>query len=577
MEEQTKDFQDYIAAVKKRKKGITIIVISVFIISALVAFLLPPVYKSTSTILIEQQEIPQELVQSTVTSYAAERIQVIQARVMSRANLMSIIEKFNLYENERKHQTTGEIIKRISEDIALDMVSVNVVDPRSGKPTAATIAFSLSFEHEKPATAQRVANELTSLYLSENLKNRAQKAVETASFFRQESERLQKEIGEYERKLAVFKQDHADALPGLQGLNQQILQRKESERDAIKARLVSLEDKKFYLDGQLAQIEPGNPALMGASSRLKLAEAEYLTLKARYSDEHPDVVNLKKVIKSLREEEAMSDNAKILSGELVSLRAELAVARKKYTKNHPDVRAIEAKIEALNKELGSIEMRSDEKYYQEQPENPAYITLKAQLAGINSEVKAEKENLRTVNRKIDELEAIMQTAPQIEREYVALNRLYNNAIRAFQENEIKQSRADIAQQLETEKKGERFSLIDPPEFPEKPISPNRPAIILIGLFLSVLAGLGYAFISDAISGSVRGAKNIRSILGVAPLAVIPYQMNMSDIKRKKRIQKRAIIVGLLIIVSIILVIHVFISPLDVLWFRMMRKIDIFVA
>ena len=85
MEEQTKEIQDYLVAIKKRKVGILIIALTVLIISAAVAFLLPPVYKSSATILIEQQEIPQELVMSTVTSYAAERIQTIQARVM-RAN-----------------------------------------------------------------------------------------------------------------------------------------------------------------------------------------------------------------------------------------------------------------------------------------------------------------------------------------------------------------------------------------------------------------------------------------------------------------------------------------------------------
>ena len=104
MEEQTKELQDYLVAIKKRKTGILVIALTVLIISAAVAFLLPPVYKSSATILIEQQEIPQELVMSTVTSYAAERIQTIQARVMSRANLMEIVEKYNLYEDERKHR-----------------------------------------------------------------------------------------------------------------------------------------------------------------------------------------------------------------------------------------------------------------------------------------------------------------------------------------------------------------------------------------------------------------------------------------------------------------------------------------
>jgi len=142
--EQEKDIQDYIIAVRKRKTAIFAIFSVIIFITMSVAFLLPAVYKSSSTILIEQQEIPPELVMSTVTSYAAERIQTIQARVMSRTNLLKIIDEFKLYENERKFETTEEIIARMQEDVSLDILSAEVVDPRTGRPSSATIAFTLS-------------------------------------------------------------------------------------------------------------------------------------------------------------------------------------------------------------------------------------------------------------------------------------------------------------------------------------------------------------------------------------------------------------------------------------------------
>ena len=143
-QEQEKDIQDYIIAVRKRKTAIFSIFSVVLFITVSVAFLLPAVYKSSSTILIEQQEIPPELVMSTVTSYAAERIQTIQARVMSRTNLLKIIDKFKLYEDERKFETTEEIIERMHESVSLDILSAEVVDPRTGRPSSATIAFSLA-------------------------------------------------------------------------------------------------------------------------------------------------------------------------------------------------------------------------------------------------------------------------------------------------------------------------------------------------------------------------------------------------------------------------------------------------
>ena len=101
---------------------------------------------------------------------------------------------------------------------------------------------------------------------------------------------------------------------------------------------------------------------------------------------------------------------------------------------------------------------------------------------------------------------------------------------------------------------------------------------LAGLLVAAVGcGLGYAFVSDAISGAVRGARNVRVMLGVAPLAIIPYQMNMADVRRRKSIQKRSIIVGVVIIITVLILIHFLVSPLDVLWFRILRKIDTLTA
>ena len=225
-EEQAKDIQDYIIAIRKRKTAIFSIFSVVLFLTISVAFLLPAIYRSSSTILIEQQEIPPELVMSTVTSYAAERIQTIQARVMTRTNLLRIVDEFKLYEDVRKFETTEEVIARISEDISLDVISAEVVDPRTGRPSSATIAFSLSYKGESPNKVQRVANELTTLYLNENLSSRSQKATETSQFFKEETERLSNQIDELETKIAVFKQLHADALPELQALNLNVIQRK---------------------------------------------------------------------------------------------------------------------------------------------------------------------------------------------------------------------------------------------------------------------------------------------------------------------------------------------------------------
>ncbi|VAW52088.1 Tyrosine-protein kinase [hydrothermal vent metagenome] len=576
-EEQQKDIQDYIIAIRKRKAAIFSIFTVILTLTVAVGFLLPAIYKSSSTILIEQQEIPQELVMSTVTSFAAERIQTIQARVMTRTNLLRIIDKFNLYQDERKFETTEELMERIRDDISLDVISADVVDPRTGRPSVATIAFSLSYRGESPTKVQRVANELTTLYLDENLNSRTQKAAETSDFFKEETERLSIRIDDFEKKIAVFKQEYANALPELQTLNLGVMQRKESELTSIDTNLRTLEERQFYLSGQLAQLDPGNPAVPGSAERLKQLKSEYASARSKYSSEHPDIIRLKSEIASLESEIGGSDNLDAIAEELKLLTGELAQKRRKYTAEHPDITSLEGKIDALNKELIEAKNSPSASYYEEQPDNPIYITIQSQLASVESEINSLNKQKTLVIKKISEIEEALYEAPQVERDYLILKRDYEHSVLRYQQTKTKQMQADVAKQLELESKGEKFTLIDPAALPEKPVSPNRPAIIFLGLILAIGGGLGFAIVADVISGTIRGARSIQSILGALPLAIIPYEMNLQDKVKTKRIKKRIVVLFIAVIVSALLFIHFVVSPLDVLWFRILRKIDILMA
>ena len=576
-EEQTKDIQDYIVAIRKRKSAIFSIFSAIVLLTAAIAFLLPAIYKSGSTILIEQQEIPQELVMSTVTSYAAERIQTIRARVMTRTNLLRIVGEFKLYKDERKVETSEEIVERMRKDVSLDIISANVVDPRTGRPSTATIAFSLAYKGESPSKVQRVANELTTLYLNENLSSRTQKAADTSEFFKEEVGRLSEQIDGLENKLAIFKQEHASALPELQSVNLGVMQRKEAELTSIDTTLRSLDEKRFYLGGQLTQLDPGNPAVPGSADRLKVLQAEYASIRAKYSSEHPDIIRLKGEIASLEKEAGDGSDASSIAEELKLLNGELAQKRKKYTAEHPDIVAIENKIAMLNSELTRVRNKPVSNYYKHQPDNPIYITVQSQLKATESEIRSIKIQREEALAKIKQIEKSLYEAPQVERDYLVLKRDYENAIRRYQETKAKQMQADVAKQLESESKGERFTLIEPATLPEKPVSPNRPAIVFLGFILALGSGLGFAIVADAISGTVRGARSVRRKLGALPLSVIPYELNLHDKIKTKRIKKRFILLFFAIILAAIFFLHFFVSPLDVLWFRILRKIDILMA
>ena len=572
--EQTLDLGDYLAAFRRRRGMILLIAVTVFILGFITAFVWPPTYESSSTILIEEQEIPVEMVQTTVTSYAGQRIQVISQRVMTRANLLKIIDKYTLYVDKRKRETTEEVLDTMRKDIKIDMVQANVVDPRSGRPMAATIAFSVGFEGENPVLVQKIANELTTLYLNENLRTRTEKTEETREFIAAEAERLNTEIQRLDAALSAFKEKNIGLLPESRGLVTQQIQRTQTEIDNITDQIRSAKETRVYLQGQLALLDPyitdnaTNPA-----SRLQALHTQYISLYSRYSPDHPDVLRTKREIAALEKEVGVVDTTADELAELEALRVKLDKAKQTYSDEHPDVKNLNRQIAALEKELQKPVSVSHKSYADVNPSNPAYVNLSAQIESQDIQVKLLTERQGKLKQKIAEYEDRLLQMPKVEAEYRTLARDYDNTTTRYRELKSKQMTAEVAQAMEKERKGEKFTLIDPPILPEKPISPNRPAIIFLSLVLALGAGIGTAAAAESMDSAVRGAKGVISILNTAPLAVIPYLASDADIDRERK-RRWLMITGVIAgIIVVLLLINFLYSPLDVLWFRGLRKVD----
>lgn len=504
MEEEEKSIQDYLAIVSRRKTAIIVTSLIVFLMGLITALVWPPTYKSSATILIKEQEIPTELVRSTVTSFAAQRIQTISQSVMTRPNLMEIVEKYNLYVKERRRNTTEEVLEEMRGDIGLDMISADVMDPRTGRPGVATIAFTLSYEGSSPNSTQKVAGELTSLYLAENLKTRKDKAAETYTFLTDETTKLEERITESGKKLAEFKERNTNSLPDMSAMNLSMLNRTESELDSVEAELRALKERQFYLQSQLEQINPltnmrsaTGESILDPSSRLKALESEYASLTAKYSDKHPDIVKIKREIAGLREQTGLGVDTQEYAKKLTKKRSEYAVTKKKYSSNHPDVLKLKSEIVALEKAIESSAGQSERKVLKLHPENPAYIAVQTQLKTVESEIKSNISRKKRLDEKLLDLEERISKSPQVEKEFMILAREQQNALERFQDIKSRQMEAEIGQELEKESKGESFVLIDPAQFPEKPVKPNRMAIVFLSFMFSIAAGLGVAILKEA--------------------------------------------------------------------------------
>jgi uncharacterized protein involved in exopolysaccharide biosynthesis len=585
VEEQTKDLRDYIDAFRRRRTLVFVVFTTLFLITLLVAFLWPPTYRSTATILIEEQAIPSDLVRSTITTYAWQRIQTISQRVMSRTNLLEIVDKYKLYENKRARETNEEIVERMRSDIKLEAVSADVIDPRTGRPTSATIAFTLSFDNERPSVAQRVASELTTLYLNENIKSRTEKVAETYDFLTSEAEKLSQQIAEYETQLAAFKEKNVNRLPELKDFNMQQMDRTETQLRDVQNELRSLEERKVYIESELTRIPPSGPVfssdgqpVLNKEARLKSLRTEYAVATAKYSPEHPDVVRLKREIEGLEKQAGttVDSHRQEQAKELAQLRGELAVAREKYSGDHPDVARLTRQIESLEAGLKEKPTLPETSAAAEKPDNPAYISLKTQLESIEVGMRAAIAKGDQLRAKLADYEKRIIQTPQVEREYLNILRDYNNSRDKYRDIKAKQMEAQVGQELEKERKGERFSLIDPPQIPEEPIKPNRPAILFIGLILSIGTGLGYVAIAETLGNAVR-MRTLAADLGTTLLSVIPYKETREDVVRRHRTKKMVLTAAAISLVVVIILAHFMWTPLDVLWFKGLRKADVIIG
>jgi uncharacterized protein involved in exopolysaccharide biosynthesis len=582
-DERSLTLREALAAMKRRRKPMLIAAASLVVVTLLVAGLWPSRYQSTGTILIEQQELPVDLVRSTVTSYADQRVQVISQRVMTTQTLLGIIRRYDLYPRERASQSREELIQRMRDDIEFKMISADVIDPRSGLPRSATIAFTVAYTSKDPAVAAKIANELTTLYLNENLTERTRLAEDASGFLETEGDRLSKRIGELEGKLAAFKEKNVGQLPEMSVINMQLLDRTDQELRDARTRQQSLQQQQTYLEAQLAQLKPNGSVttesgerVLSAADRLKVLRTQLASARALYSPEHPDIVRLQTEIAGLEAETgSRTTPANELRRKLEEARVRLAQMREKYAADYPDIQNTQRQIAELEKELNTAPAAvpsAARVVPEETPDNPSYIQIRAQLEASRNDQSALTTEISRLYARQAEFQRKITASPVVEQEYRELARDYDNAQLKYREIRAKQMEAQVAQNLEANRKGERFTLIEPPLPPEEPVSPNRPLILILGAILSLIAAGGAAALMEQLDTSVRGRNDLMEAFAAAPLAIIPRILTPDDSAADK--QRLRLAAGTAVVLGIVTMaaVHFLFRPLDVLWFIALREI-----
>ena len=580
VEEQEKTIFDWLRQIRRRKYTGLLTAIVIWALAIIITFALPAIYRSTATILIEQQEIPKDLARSTITSFADQRLNVINQRVMTTSNLFKIIEEFGLYQDLLDKKPREEVLEEIREAITMDIISADVIDPRSGRPTQATIAFNISYDHEVPEMTQRVANEITSLFLNENIKQRTKNAQEATEFLRDEADKLAKRMVELDAKLAEFKTGNVEKMPDMVSMNLSMIDRAEQQLQNLETRLSLLEDRKAYIQTQLLEIEPSSALysedgeiIYSPKDRLKMLKVSLSRLRGIYTDNHPDVIRTNKEIHMLESRHDISIDDSATYQEIELLEERLLDLKSRYSEDHPDILRASKELESLEQQLLKQQDHAEETDQEgRQATNPTFIQFTAQIEAIDSESEMLKQARERTLQKLEDLEQRVLESPELERKYRTLSRDYATSQSKYIEITAKLNEAKIGESLELGNQSEKFTIIEPPLIPERPIHPNRPLFLVLGLVLALIAGFIAIVIKEALDDAVYDMNSILHTTGMMPIATIPRVRNIEETSRAKKMRNLVIAAYLLAIITAVLLVHYLYMPLDVIYYKVLRTL-----
>ncbi len=509
-------FEDALIILRRRVWYFLIPFVVIAPLGIIVVMLMPAMYRAEGTILVESQQIPDELVRSTINAYAQERIQTIRQRVMTLNRVNEVAAKHNVFP-EGSRLSESERARKMREQMNVSLITVE----RRGRSGDGTIAFTVSFRHRDPRTAHLVANEFMTLFLAEDVRTRTAGASNTTEFFEREAAKLRNEVASIERRISEFKTENSNALPEHLSMHIDMLERANREFVTLERTNEALEEEKQFLAAQLIS---GSRSENGLTGQLVALETQLARLRATYRDGYPEIEAVKVEIAALKRQLAPSPEIQRLRTALADADARLTELEREAT---PDTEAVDAavlEVEAARQAL------SDQisKESREGANDPSSAQTESRIAIIDNRIRMNQRRKDALNGRVEDLQLRIARTPAVERELAALTRDYDNMDREYQEVRAKQQDAQLAENLEANQQAEKFSILEPAQRPDQPSSPDRPKMIILSLFAALGAGGAAAVLAELLIATVRGRTHLSNITGEHPIAVVPYIQNEDD-------------------------------------------------
>jgi polysaccharide chain length determinant protein (PEP-CTERM system associated) len=478
---------DQLLAIARRRKWLLIVPFFVIAVgTALVSARLPNMYRSETLILIVPQRVPESYVKSTVTSRIEDRLQSISQQILSRTRLERIIQDFGLYTVERRTAIMEDIVEKMRRDIDVQIVKGD--------------AFRVSFNGRDPHTTMKVTERLASLFIEENLRDRAVLAEDSYEFIETQLEDARRRLLEHEKKLEEYRRKYVGELPSQLDSNLQLIQNTQMQIQGLNESMARDRDRRLVLERLLADASASDPAPAPAVSssgapapgspaqQLEAAREALKQMELRLTPEHPDILRAKRVVARLQ-----------------------TVAQEAAAVPVPDVqepKADAAKRNRLKEIAGELE----------------------QLDRQFAKKETDEKQLRAV---VDRYQARVESTPTRESEMIELSRDYDTLQKTYTSLLMKKEDSKLAANLERRQIGEQFKILDPARVAEKPFSPDRLRINLIGALIGLVIGFGLVALLELNDTTLKSDDEIMQAFSLPVLAMVPMMVTPQDERTAK--------------------------------------------
>jgi polysaccharide chain length determinant protein (PEP-CTERM system associated) len=528
-EDTTSEIQRLIEIGWRRKWTILGPFALIFVVVNLWALYQPNLYRSSSSIFIEPQRVPSEYVRSTVTTDIEGRMRSISQQLTSRTKLLKVIRKLDLYPKDVQKEVPVEVlVANMRDDLSVE--SPNQRDANF---------FMVHFVHEDPTKAMLAVSNLVSLFVVESLQIRELQAEGTTEFIEEELEKLKMTLEKQEQAVQEYKAMYMGELPNqleanlriLDNLQLQITSNQESQRE-LEGRLMLIEQEISRLEGNVnvastTVTDGGGSTLTSATLNQLVTKRDALhtrinNMESMYTSRHPDLVAARR--------------------ELEQVEGTLRAAQKELSKARPS--------------KGAVLVNQAPSYSME------VINLRRQVTEIKPRLSSMRQEEKNLHSQLNLYQKRVEVSPLREQQLTQLTRDYENTKASYEELLTNKTAAKMSENLEKRQQGEKFQILDPANFPEKPYLPNRPKLMLIGFAGGLGGGIGLVILLEALFPVFFSLKQLQQYVTDIPITFgIPHIRSPLE-KRRRQVQAAiALLTAVFITVSVLFLIDRYVIDL----------------